>query len=93
MAAKCASQELLTTDSIRVFPGAVSTRLVNKVMESNTETAKTFAAMLERAEFAEPNEVARFISSLLLDAPDDLLQTRQNNYNVRSLTLNISTPK
>lgn len=82
MAAKCASQELSGTDTIRVFPGAVKTRLVDSVMSSNTETAKSFAGMLERGEFAEPPEVAEFITSLLVDATKDLLRASESwDYN------------
>ena len=51
-------------------------------MQSNTETATAFAAMAERGELAEPHEVAEFIASLLVDAPKDLLQTRESwDYN------------
>ena len=82
MAARCASQELSDSGIIRVFPGAVKTRIVDEVMKSDTETAKAFASMLDRGELAKPHEVAEFISSLLIDAPVDLLQTRESwDYN------------
>lgn len=73
MAARCAAQELPDTRVIRVFPGAVNTRIVDEVLASNTETAATFATMLEKGEFAEPNEVAPFIVNLLTHATDEFL--------------------
>lgn len=77
MAAKCAREELPQTRSVRVFPGAVNTQIVAAVLASNTETAATFAGMLERGEFAEPDEVAGFIAALLVDASDALLTERE----------------
>lgn len=73
----CAWEELPQTRSIRVFPDAVNTQIVAAVLASNTETAATFAGMLERGEFTEPNEVAGFIAALLVDAPDALLTSRE----------------
>ena len=77
MAARCAAQELADTASIRVFPGAVNTQIVDAVLKSNTETAKTFATMLEKGEFAEPEDAAAFIVALLVDASDDLIGSRE----------------
>lgn len=73
MAARCASQELSSTRTIRVYPGAVNTQIVDTVLRSKTETATAFAAMIERGEFAEPNDVAKFLVALLVDATDELL--------------------
>jgi benzil reductase ((S)-benzoin forming) len=77
MAARCAAQELGETDTIRVFPGAVNTRIVDAVLASETETATTFAGMLERGEFAEPNETAAFLVAILVDASDELIRSRE----------------
>lgn len=76
MAAMCAAQELDQTDTIRVFPGAVNTRVVDSVLASDTESAKAFAGMQKRGELAEPDEVASFIVKLLVDAPDDLIRSQ-----------------
>lgn len=82
MAARCAAQELAETAVIRVFPGAVNTRIVEAVLASGTETATTFAAMLERGEFSEPADVAAFIVALLLDvSPERLAQQEVWDYN------------
>ena len=82
MAAKCAAQELPDTETMRIFPGAVNTRIVDTVLASKTETAKAFSGMLERGEFAEPHEIATFITSLLIDATTDLLRTHESwDYN------------
>ena len=77
MAARCAAQELSKTRSIRAYPGAVNTRIVDSVLASDTETASTFASMLEKGEFAEPHEVAKFLVALLVDASDELLGSRE----------------
>ncbi|QDU86859.1 Benzil reductase ((S)-benzoin forming) [Pirellulimonas nuda] len=76
MAARCAREELARTRSFRVFPGAVNTQIVATVLASQTETAAAFAGIIERGELAEPDEAAGFIVWLLLDAPDDLLSSR-----------------
>lgn len=82
MAARCASQELGDTNTIRVFPGAVNTRVVDAVLTTETETAKNFAGMRQRAEFAEPSEAAAFITAILVDVCDDLLRSRESwDYN------------
>jgi NAD(P)-dependent dehydrogenase (short-subunit alcohol dehydrogenase family) len=74
MSAKCAAQELPDTAIIRVFPGAVKTRLVDEVLQANTEASTVFRAIRERGELAEPQHVAEFIVSILVDAPDDLVR-------------------
>ncbi|MDA8743275.1 SDR family oxidoreductase [Rubripirellula amarantea] len=76
MSARCAAQELSETRTIRAYPGAVNTQIVEAVLASDTETAATFSSMLERGEFAEPEEVARFLVALLVDVPDELLCSR-----------------
>ena len=82
MAARCAAQELPSTRTVRVYPGAVKTQIVDAVLRSETETAATFAAMIEKGEFAEPNDVAKFLVSLLVDATDDLLNSQDSfDYN------------
>lgn len=82
MAARCAAQELTKTRSIRVYPGAVNTQIVDAVLASDTETASTFARMLKNGEFAEPDEVAQFLVALLVDASDELLLSRKSfDYN------------
>lgn len=82
MAARCASQELSSTLAIRVFPGAVKTRIVDTVLRSGTETAAAFAAMIENGEFAEPSDVAKFLVALLVDATDEFLDSQDSfDYN------------
>jgi len=76
MAARCAAQELEDTAVIRVFPGAVNTLIVTAVLASNTDTAETFAAMLERGELAEPDEVAAFIVGVLVGTSPEQLRAR-----------------
>lgn len=76
MAARCASQELLPTRTIRAYPGAVRTQIVEAVLRSETETAATFAAMLKKGELAEPSDVAKFLVALLVDATDELLDSQ-----------------
>ena len=78
MAARCAAKELITTRIIRAYPGAVNTRIVEAVLRSQTETAATFAAMLEKGELAEPDQVAEFLVTLLVDASDELLASRES---------------
>tara|TARA_R110002049_G_scaffold305056_3_gene501134 strand:+ start:87421 stop:88248 length:828 start_codon:yes stop_codon:yes gene_type:complete len=82
MAARCAAQELAETRTIRAYPGAVNTRIVDAVLASDTETANTFASMRTKGEFSESDEVAKFLVSLLADASDELLCSRDTfDYN------------
>lgn len=82
MAARCAQQELPKTESIRVNPGAVNTQIVDAILSSKSAAAETFAAMLERGEFAEPSDAAAFIVSLLVDATTDILNQQESwDYN------------
>lgn len=82
MAARCAAQELPATHTIRVYPGAVNTQIVDAVLASDTETASTFVDMLKKGEFAEPDEIAQFLVALLVDASDELLRSRPSfDYN------------
>ena len=67
---------------IRMVPGAVDTRIVDEVLESGSPAAAVYAAMRERGELADPADTARFIASLLVDADDELLRTRESwDYN------------
>ncbi|QDV23848.1 SDR family NAD(P)-dependent oxidoreductase [Aureliella helgolandensis] len=75
MAARCAAQELTSTTIARVFPGAVNTRIVESVLESNTATATQFAQLVAKGEVAAPEEVASFIVALLVDASRDLVKS------------------
>lgn len=77
MAAQGAAAEVAPTRVIRIFPGAVNTAIVGAVLASNSPTRATFLEMLDRGEFAEPAEAAQFITSVLVDASDDLLETRE----------------
>ena len=77
MAARCAAQELLPTRSIRAYPGAVNTQIVDAVLASNTDTAHKFAEMKKKGEFAEPAAVAKFLTALLVDATDEELNERE----------------
>lgn len=77
MAARCAAKELPETQTIRVYPGAVNTQIVDAVLASDTETSTAFAAMLKNGQVAEPEEIARFLVALVADAPDKLLSSRE----------------
>lgn len=77
MAYRCAAQELGDTKAIRVYPGAVRTRIVEMVMASKTKTAEAFGEMLKRDEFAEPEEVAKFLVRLLIDTSDEELDSQE----------------
>ncbi|HBE67229.1 MAG TPA: sepiapterin reductase [Planctomycetaceae bacterium] len=82
MAARCAAQELSSTRTIRAYPGAVKTQIVDEVLASDTETAGVFARLMENGEVAEPNDVAKFLVALLVDAPDELLDAQDSfDYN------------
>lgn len=85
MAARCAARELTTTRIIRAYPGAVNTRIVEAVLRSQTETAATFAAMLEKGELAKTDEVADFLVTLLVDSSDELLAS-QDSFEFRNST-------
>ena len=74
MAARCAAQEADPTLTIRVFPGAVKTRVVDAVLATNTKTAEIFGAMLEQDQIASPEAVAAFIVPLLVDLSDDQIR-------------------
>jgi benzil reductase ((S)-benzoin forming) len=76
MAARSAADELPETDTIRVFPGAVNTRIVDAVLESDTETAKVFAAIRDRGELAEPADTAAYIVALIADATDEMIRSQ-----------------
>lgn len=85
MATRCAAKELASTRIIRAYPGAVNTRIVEAVLRSQTETAATFAAMLEKGEIAEADQVAEFLVTLLVDASDKLLAS-QESFDFRNST-------
>lgn len=76
MAARCATEELSRTNTIRVFPGAVNTQIIDAVLASDTESATVYAGMKERGEVAEPADVAAFMVSLLVDASDELIRSQ-----------------
>jgi len=78
MAARAAELELHGTRTIRVFPGAVDTPILQSVLRSEAPAAATYAAMLERGEVATPTEVARFMVAILIDAPEDELDARES---------------
>lgn len=77
MAARSATAEAEGTAVIRLFPGAVKTRIVDEVLDSGSASAPVYAAMRERGELADPADIARFIAALLVDAPDELLESRE----------------
>ena len=78
MPARCAAQELSTTRTIRAYPGAVRTQIVDAVLRSQTETAALFAAMVKKGECAQPSDVAKFLVALLVDAADELLSSQDS---------------
>lgn len=77
MAARCAAAELKETRVARVFPGAVKTRIVDSILASNTPTAAVFADMVAAGKLADPAQAAEFLTRILLDATDELLQSRE----------------
>ncbi len=82
MSARCAAQELSDVDVIRVFPGAVRTQVVETVLQSQSATAQVFAAMQQRGELAEPVQVARFITALVVDGTSEMLRSQETwDYN------------
>lgn len=76
MSARAAAQELTDTKVIRAFPGAVSTRIVDEVLKSDTPTCQTFAAMVEAGKCATATDAAKFLTAILVDVPDDDLGSR-----------------
>jgi NAD(P)-dependent dehydrogenase (short-subunit alcohol dehydrogenase family) len=78
MAARAAEVELADTATIRVFPGAVSTPILDAVLSSQAPAAATYAAMVQRGEVAAPAEVAAFIVGILIDAPDESLAAQDS---------------
>ncbi|NND04288.1 MAG: SDR family NAD(P)-dependent oxidoreductase [Acidimicrobiia bacterium] len=82
MAARAAAVEAEATEVIRVFPGAVDTRIVDEVLTSDSPSAPVYAAMRDKGELADPADTARFVAALLVDASDELLATRETwDYN------------
>ena len=82
MAARAAAREAEGTEVIRVFPGAVDTRIVDEVLTSDSPSASVYAALRDKGELADPADTARFVASLLVDASDDLLSSRETwDYN------------
>ena len=77
MAARSAEAELSDSKVIRVFPGAVNTPLVQSVLDSDpSPTRQAFRGLAEQGAVAEPADVARFIVDLVLDAPDDAIDSQ-----------------
>lgn len=74
MAARCASQELAETVCLRVFPGAVSTGVVESVIDSPSRASEAFLAMRKAGRIASPNAVASFINAILVDAAGELVR-------------------
>ena len=74
MAARCASQELAETVCLRVFPGAVSTGVVESVIDSPSRASEAFLAMRKAGRIASPIAVASFINAILVDAADGLVR-------------------
>ena len=82
MAARAAADEAQGTAVIRVFPGAVDTRIVDEVLESSSPSADVYAAIRDKGELADPTDTARFIAGLLVDASDELLSSQETwDYN------------
>ena len=75
MAARCARAELSDTQTIRIFPGAVQTGVVDAVLTSNTETAQVFQALKDDGKIATPDKVANFVCKILNDLPDQTLKS------------------
>ncbi len=79
MAARSAQAELKDSIVVRLFPGGVRTPLVEAVLESESqnETVELFRKMKLEGSLFEPEEVANYIGSLLLDATDEQLNMRE----------------
>lgn len=91
MAARCAAQELGHTVTVRVFPGAVKTGVVEAVIASKAKASEAFSAMERAGKVARPEDVAEFIAAILVDTTDDLVQSVDawdyNNLEHRALIL------
>jgi len=75
MLARCSAAELPRTRTIRVLPGAVNTRIVRDVLQSDSPTAAAFSGLKEKGLIAEPADVASFITAILVNASDSLLNS------------------
>lgn len=82
MAARAAADEAAGTAVIRVFPGAVDTRIVAEVLSSASPSALVYAGMRDRGELADPADTARYVAALLVDASDEALLSQDTwDYN------------
>ncbi len=75
MAARCARQEFKETSIIRVYPGAVQTQIVDSVLKSKSKVADVFGKIQAEGKLSTPTEAASFITSILVDAPNNLLES------------------
>lgn len=78
MAARAASEEMTHASVIRVFPGAVQTPLVEKVLSSNTRspTFDLFKELESTQAISEPSVIGDFIADILVNATDAQLNER-----------------
>jgi benzil reductase ((S)-benzoin forming) len=75
MVARCAAQEIHQTRTVRVFPGAVQTGVVDAIIRSGAKASQAFAAMAASGQVAPPEEVAEFIAAILVDTADELIDS------------------
>ncbi len=79
MAARSAAEEITNSTVIRVFPGAVRTPLVEKVLstQQRSPTSEMFKAMESNGTITEPDAIGEFIADILLNATDQQLEQRE----------------
>lgn len=80
MAARSAAAELNGSTVIRIFPGGVKTPLVQSVLDSahDSSVVKTFKALERDGELSSADEAGSFIVSLLVDASDEQLASKES---------------
>ena len=79
MAARSAADEIEDSRVIRVFPGAVCTPLVERVInsEQRSATVDMFNKMNSAGQITEPKIIGEFIANILLNATNSQLDERE----------------
>lgn len=79
MAARSAAEEITKSTVIRVFPGAVRTPLIEKVLstEQSSPTSDLFKELESNGAILEPNAVGKFITDILVTATDQQIEERE----------------
>lgn len=75
MTARCSMQELTDTIVLRVFPGAVHTPLVERILASPSPAGETFRTLHAEGRIVAPAVIGEFVADLLLNCSDDDLRS------------------